>query len=110
MSEPTASEIVSTLLTQTQSLIVIAIQFFLGLALGYISVKVLKYIIAFIAILALGTFLSFWSLGITPADVMEKLKLSIEAIKGLALVLGLMTIGPVSLGFLVGIVIGLMKR
>ncbi|MEM5833371.1 MAG: hypothetical protein QXF04_02375, partial [Candidatus Aenigmatarchaeota archaeon] len=45
------------------SVIVMLIQFVLGLALGYVSVKALKYIIAFIAVLVLGVMLSIWNLG-----------------------------------------------
>ena len=110
MAEASATEVISTLLSQHWTIIVMAIQFILGLALGYISAKVLKYILAFICILALGAFLSVWSLGMTPAEVMEKFKLSIEAAKGLATVLGLMTVGPVAIGFIIGALIGLMKK
>lgn len=110
MSELTAADVVTTILSQNWALVVIAIQFILGLALGYIAVKVLKYILAFIAILVLGSFLSIWSLGMTPAEVLDKLKISVEAAKGLATVLGLMTIGPVSVGFIIGVVVGLMRK
>ncbi|MEM0371124.1 MAG: hypothetical protein QW101_04595 [Ignisphaera sp.] len=103
-------ETIATLLSQPPVLIAIAIQFLLGLALGYISTKIVKYILAFVAILVLGTFLSIWSLGTTPAEVLSTLGIAAEAAKRLAIVLGLMSVGPVSIGFIVGIVIGMIKK
>lgn len=100
----------STIFSQPQVLAAMAIQFLLGLALGYVSVKALKYILAFIAILILGTFLSIWSLGLTPTQALQTLGGAIQAVKNFAIVLGLMNIGPVSIGFVVGAVIGLMKK
>lgn len=103
-------EELSTIFSQPQVLIVIAVQFLLGLALGYVSVKALKYILAFIAILALGTFLSVWSLAMTPTQAMQNLGSILQAAKNFAVVLGLMNVGPVSIGFIVGAIIGLMKK
>ncbi|MEM2214926.1 MAG: hypothetical protein QXP47_00520 [Candidatus Nezhaarchaeales archaeon] len=96
--------------SQPQVLAAVAVQFLLGLALGYVSVKALKYILAFIAILVLGTFLSVWSLGLTPAQALQTIGTALQAVKELAVVLGLMSIGPVSIGFVVGAIIGLMKK
>lgn len=110
MADPTIGELLSSLLSQPSTLAVVAIQFFLGLALGYISVKILKYIIAFLAIIILGTFLSVWSLGITPTEVLSTFGLAGETVKRLAVVLGLLSVGPVSVGFVVGIVVGLIKK
>ncbi|MEM1645983.1 MAG: hypothetical protein QXL96_08995 [Ignisphaera sp.] len=110
MAEPTIGELISALLSQPSTLVVVAIQFFLGLGLGYISIKILKYIIAFLAIIILGTFLSIWSLGLTPIEVFSTLGLAAEAAKKLAIVLGLLSMGPVSIGFVIGIVIGLIKK
>lgn len=103
-------EELSTVFLQPQVLAVVAIQFLLGLALGFVSVKALKYILAFIAILVLGTFLSVWSLGLTPTQALQTLGNAIQAAKGFAVILGLMNIGPVSIGFIVGAIIGLMKK
>jgi len=113
MSTPaglTIEEIITSILTQPQAIAVIAIQFFLGLALGYVSIKALKYILAFIAILVLGTFLSVWSLGTSPTEVLTQLGLAAEAIKKFAAILGLMTVGPVSIGFIIGAILGLIRK
>ena|GEM_PF-478910 len=100
----------ATLFSQPQTLAVVSVQFLLGLGLGYVSVKALKYVLAFIAILVLGAFLSVWSLGATPLEVLQSLGGAAAMAKELAMILGLMTIGPVSLGFIVGVVLGLMRK
>jgi hypothetical protein len=105
------TEIIATMFSNPQNFVVIAIQFLLGLALGYLSAKVLKYMLALIAILALGTLLSVWSLGTSPQEVIAKIGLpSVEILKGLAVVLGLMTVGPVSIGFIIGVVIAFLRK
>lgn len=104
------ADVIGAVLSNYQSYIVIFIQFLVGLALGYVSVKALKYILAFIAILALGTLLSVWSLGTTPSDVLKTVGLTVEGLKSLAILLGLMTIGPVSVGFIIGALIALLRK
>ncbi|MEM4663575.1 MAG: hypothetical protein QXP67_01395 [Desulfurococcaceae archaeon] len=91
------------------SVIVMLIQFILGLALGYVSVKALKYIIAFIAVLVLGVMLSIWNLGTLRKEVLESLGLTIEAIFKLLLVLMITAAGPTLIGFIVGIVVSILK-
>jgi len=54
------SEILSTAFSNPKVLIVMLIQLMLGLGLGYVSVKALKYALALIAILALGSMLSLY--------------------------------------------------
>jgi len=98
------------LFSQSQTLIVMLVEFLLGLGLGYVSVKALKYILAFIAILVLGAFLSVWSLGATPLEVFQSLGSAASLVKDFAMALGLMTIGPVSVGFIIGAILGLMKK
>ncbi|MEM4224723.1 MAG: hypothetical protein QXX93_02055 [Desulfurococcaceae archaeon] len=91
------------------SVVVMLIQFVLGLALGYVSVKALKYIIAFIAVLVLGVMLSIWNLGTLRKEVLESLGLTIEAIFKLLLVLMITAAGPTLIGFIVGIVVSILK-
>ncbi|MEM1618023.1 MAG: hypothetical protein QXE77_00465 [Desulfurococcaceae archaeon] len=91
------------------SVVVMLIQFVLGLALGYVSVKALKYIIAFIAVLVLGVMLSIWNLGTLRKEVLESLGLTIEAIFKLLLILMITAAGPTLIGFIVGIVVSILK-
>lgn len=88
----------------------IFIQFLLGLGLGYVAVKVFKYILAFIAILVLGTFLSVWSLGGSIENTLSTFGELANTAKSFITILGLMTVGPVSVGFIVGALIGLLRK
>ncbi|MEM2006141.1 MAG: hypothetical protein QW154_00660 [Sulfolobales archaeon] len=88
----------------------VLIQFLLGLGLGYVSVKALKYIIAFIALLVLGSFLSVWSLGGSVDATLGYLGTLASSVKNLLFVLGLITVGPVSVGFIVGALIALLRK
>ncbi|MEM2947793.1 MAG: hypothetical protein QXN96_06125 [Candidatus Bathyarchaeia archaeon] len=107
-------ETLTQMLQSPFALAVLAIQFILGLLLGYISVKVLKYIIAFIIILILGILLNVWSLSLNlesltrgMGDYASKAK---DLIFGLAGTLGLLTIGPIAIGFIVGALIAWIRR
>ncbi len=107
-------ELFSTAIKNPKVLIAIVIQLALGIALGYVSVKVIKYILAFIGILVLGAVLSVWSLGGSVQDFITKLGMQAQQImpflKGLLATLGLLTVGPVSVGFIIGILIGIAKK
>jgi len=93
-----------------QLALVMFIQFILGVALGYIAVKAFKYVLAFIAILALGSLLSIWSIGMTPEEVLKMLGSTVSAAKSIATLLGITTLGPVSIGFIIGAIVALMKK
>lgn len=86
------------------------IQFLLGLGLGYVSAKVFKYILAFIAILVLGSFLSVWSLGGSLENTLGHLKELSETARNFLVVLGVLTVGPVSVGFVVGVLVALLRK
>ncbi|MEB3816858.1 MAG: hypothetical protein LRS46_02835 [Desulfurococcales archaeon] len=93
----------------------ILVQFFLGLALGYVSVKALKYVLSFIGILVLGAFLNVWSLGKgSVQDALQQyyqeIKQAAPLIEKLAATLGLLTVGPVSIGYIIGLIIGFTRK
>ncbi len=94
--------------------IAIIIEIAMGVALGYVMAKMAKYIVAFIAILIIGAVLNIWSLGGSIQDFLTKLGMTAAELKNVILgflgTLGLLMVGPVTLGFLIGIVIGLMKK
>ncbi|MEM2163910.1 MAG: hypothetical protein QXR62_05765 [Candidatus Bathyarchaeia archaeon] len=89
--------------------IILLIEFILGFCLGYLSIKVLKYILALIAVLVVGVFLNVWSLGLSLDRIVGMLgEYSVRAkdlLMGLAGTLGLLTLGPVTLGFLIGVIV-----
>ncbi|MET1102143.1 MAG: hypothetical protein ABWW69_06700 [Pyrodictiaceae archaeon] len=113
-TSPLVTDIISSMLQNPYVAASVAIQFILGLALGYFSVKVLKYILAFIGILILGAFLNVWSLGGSVEDVLRRYYQQFQqlepVIKQLLSTLGILTVGPVSIGFILGLIIGALRR
>jgi hypothetical protein len=101
---------VEAILTDPRVAAAVVIQFLMGLGLGYFAVKALKYIAAFIAILVLGSFLSVWSLGGSIESSLQTLGELAGAVKSLLTVLGVLTVGPVLVGFIVGVLISLLRK
>ncbi|AFZ70288.1 hypothetical protein Calag_0526 [Caldisphaera lagunensis DSM 15908] len=95
-------------------LVTLLIEFFLGLGLGYVSIKILKYIIAFIVIVIIGVILNAWSFGGSLSKTISTLQsqaISLEPLlRNLMFTLGLLTMGPILLGFIIGILIGLARH
>lgn len=86
------------------------IKFLLGLALGYVLVKALKYILAFIGIILLGSALSVWSVEAVSENTLGKLGISLETFRKLLVWFTAVLIGPIATGFIVGVIIGLIKK
>ncbi len=107
-------EFISAALSNPKVLIAVLIQFLLGLGLGYFSVKVLKYILALIGILILGSVLSVWSLGGSIEDFLAKVGIEAQKlyplIQSIMATLGILTVGPVAIGFILGIIAGSVKK
>jgi len=107
-------QILSTASSNPYVAISLIIQILLGFALGYFSVKVFKYILAFIGILVLGSVLNVWSFGGSIEETIYKyyegLKDVIPVIKNLLITLGILTVGPVSIGFILGLIVGFMRK
>ncbi len=95
-------------------LITLLIEFLLGLGLGYVSIKILKYIIAFIIIVIIGVVLNAWSFGGSLSktiSVLQSQAISLEPLlRNLMFTLGLLTMGPILLGFVIGLLIGLARH
>lgn len=95
-------------------LVAITIQFLLGFGLGYFSLKVIKYIIALIGLIILGSVLSVWSIGGSVENFLAKIGVESQKIlpltKDIATTLGILTVGPVTVGFLVGILVVAMRK
>ena len=108
------TDLISEALKEPKVLISMCIQFLMGLGLGYFSIKALKYIVALILILVIGMMLSIWSIGSSPesllGSVYETLREFTPQLIALLQLLGIMTIGPVSLGFILGVIIALIKK
>lgn len=108
------TDLISEALREPKVLVAVLIQFLMGLGLGYFSIKALKYIVASILILVLGMALSIWSIGSSPESLLgslyETFKEFTPQLIALLQLLGIMTVGPISLGFILGVIIALIKK
>ncbi|MEO3993886.1 MAG: hypothetical protein QN229_06265 [Desulfurococcaceae archaeon TW002] len=114
-TQDVTSDIISTLITNPKFYVSLFIQFILGLMLGYIFFKIIKYIIALIIVLAVGSYLSIWSLGDVLGDLLRKLFPEgvgsvLPYISRTLEILSLIIVGPVAVGFIVGILLALIKK
>ena len=108
------TDLISEALKNPKVLVVVVIQFLMGLGLGYFSFKVWKYLIALIAIIILGNVLTIWSLGSSPESFLgqlyETFKQFLPNIIAFIQLLGIMTVGPVTIGFIVGIILAIIRK
>jgi len=108
-----STNFVSVVSTNPAALVAVIIQFLMGFAVGYFGAKALKYIVAFILVLFIGAALSVWSLRGSVEDLMKafgQLKEVASAVYGLLTTLGIMTVGPVTLGFILGALVALLRK
>lgn len=108
------TDIVSVAMSNPNVAIAIGIEIILGAGLGYIMAKMAKYILAFIALLIVGAVLNVWSLGGSIEDFLVKIGITASQFKDVILgfisTLGLLMVGPVTFGFFIGLIIGLLKK
>ena len=113
-SNTTITGIISLISSNPKLLLAVLIQVGLGFGLGYVMAKMAKYVLAFIGILIIGSMLSVWSLGSSLEDILSntqsKLSELLPLVKKFLLTLGLLTVGPTSLGFVMGLIVGLLKK
>ena len=103
------------LLSNPTSLILFLIRFLLGFALGYISLRAIKYLVAMLAIIAIGMFLNIWEVDALKR-ALEEAGLELEkldwqkVIEGVIRFLGLTTMLPIGVGFILGIVVAIIRE
>ncbi len=107
-------DIVVSILSSSRVVIAIGVEVLLSAALGYVMAKMVRYILAFIALLVIGAILNVWSLGGSVEDFLMRLKGAAGQLKGIVLdfisTLGLLMAGPVTLGFFIGLITGLLRK
>ena len=107
-------DIINILLSDPKVALTVIIQIALGLALGYFSVKIIKYILALIGIIVLGSVMSIWSIGGGIEGFLARLGGTAIQLKpvimNLLTTLGVLTVGPVTIGFILGLIIGFLRR
>ena len=111
-SGPNFSSLISSLFTNPSSLITFIVEFALGLGLGYFAAKVIKYLLAIIGILLVGVVLNVWNAPNLWTNIQQQLgNLGLEwskvypALLSIIYILVLTTILPITLGFILGIII-----
>ena len=94
-------------------LVIISIQFILGLIAGYFTAKIAKYVIGLLAVFILGAVLGVWGTANSVNDAIKRLG-ALAEVKDvayrLAQVFGFMAVGPTFIGFMVGILIGVARK
>jgi hypothetical protein len=105
-------DFISSLLSDPRALATFVIQGGLGFGLGYFSAKAAKYLFALIGIFIIGFLMNYWqidalkslldSYGLSPARIYSLVMTIIT-------VMGVTTILPSSVGFLLGVIVALRK-
>ncbi len=106
--------LIGALITNPNAVVVTAIEFLLGLALGYVAMRALKYILASVGIILLGIVLGVWSLGNSIYDALKTLTGIAHnvwnIVYSLVTALGILVIAPVTVGFIVGALIAHVRK
>lgn len=109
-----AADILSATLSNPRVAVAIGVEVLLSAGLGYLMAKMAKYILAFIALLVIGAVLNVWSLGGSVEEFLARVSTTAAELKDVILgfinTLGLLMVGPVTLGFFIGLIIGLLKK
>lgn len=107
-------DIISMIFTNERILISMLIQFLLGVAVGYYFAKAIKYLIALVLVLIIGSLLNVWSFSASMEDGLTRYFRNMLEYKDEALMLikifGALLVGPVLVGFMIGLVIGLTRK
>jgi uncharacterized membrane protein (Fun14 family) len=108
--------LITSLFMNTSNLLTFIIELALGIGLGYFSAKVFKYILALIGIFIIGVLLNVWQSPQLSSNIQDQLKqLGLNwnniypVLMSLIYMLGLTTVLPITLGFIIGLVIAIFK-
>ena len=106
-------QLIGTVMSNPKVATAVLIQIVLGFGLGYIMAKAFKYIVGFIIILFAGAVLNVWSLGSSLQGLYTNTTLIKEYSKyamSFLKLLGILMVGPVTLGFFLGLIVGWLKK
>lgn len=110
----TYTDLIDIALSNPKVAAAIGIQLIMGMLLGYILAKVFKYILAFIAVLIVGSLLNVWSLGQNTEDILSFVGPDLlqykDVVMKLISTLGVLLVGPVTIGFFIGLLVGWVKK
>lgn len=92
----------------------VIVQILMGIALGYYMAKVIKYFLALIGVIIIGVILNVWSLGGSIEDALTNLGIQALELKDVVFnflsMLGVLTVGPITLGFVIGLIIASSRK
>jgi len=110
----TFSDLISELMSNPKFYASTLIQFLMGFLVGYFSFKIIKYVIALLITLVIGSFLSVWSLGDSLSTLLSRLFPEIVNAMPYIItalqILGVVIVGPIATGFIIGAIVGLLRR
>ena len=109
-SGPDSGGVVASLFMGPASMFIFMVELSLGIGLGYVSLKALKYILAFAAIIILGLLLNVWQAPQLAFQMGIRDFIAISSqILTFAYSIGLTTVLPLTIGFISGAIIGALK-
>jgi len=107
-------DILSVILSNNKILVATLLQFLMGLGLGYYFAKAVKYLIALILVMIAGALLNMWSFGGSIDNILTKYISNIaqyrDEVLTLLKIFGAMLVGPILIGFIIGVIIGLTRK
>ena len=98
-------KLISTIFSNPASLFIFVSQLFLGIGLGYLALRALKYLLALAALIIIGIILNVWQAPQLDID----LRAVYAQIVKFALAFGLTTMLPLTIGFIIGALIGTLR-
>jgi hypothetical protein len=107
------NQLIGSVMSNPKVAAAVIIQIILGFGLGYIMAKAFKYIIGFIIILFAGAVLNVWSIGSSLQGIYTNTTLIKEYSKyamSFLKLLGILMVGPVTLGFFLGLIVGWLRK
>lgn len=102
--------IINELLTTPPGTIATVLQIILGIILGYLATKAIKYILALLAIMFISSLLLSWSIESLSQETLSKIGATLAAVKDLVIALTIILIGPLAFGFFIGVLIAIFLK
>ncbi len=113
-SNVSTAELLTRLASNPTALVAITIQFLLGLAVGYYTAKIAKYVVALVVTFIIGALIGAWGTAGSVESAVREITRNWEQIKPLiwqlVQVVGTILVGPTALGFFVGLALGVLRR
>ncbi len=119
MTDANLTSAISSLLSNKDALVAYAVEFVLGLGVGYVLARGLKYIIAFFVLLVVGDVLNVWSInglnlssitsGLSSGNVTALAASMRPVLETLSLLQPIFTSSIILIGFLIGAAIAFFR-